>query len=222
MDFGLGLWQMTVFRFSTQCPFPGNIGWSGWVRRRHTCISRTLDQKYIVALWRLWGSRSLQVVRDDMYLIKHDLILKTFSGYRIFRGYKELCNAADKLPDVNHIVFVVSISIKRRLGDSLVTGIIDFSVRFMEWAESWMRILSEEMRHCSETTSHISWQNASRNIKNNQVREWSSSRWSGGLTWGWTRVWWMPSLLSESWVSGINIITISKSVPRTPHFAGIF
>ena len=29
------------------------------------------------------------------------------SGYRIFRGYKELCNAADRLPDVNHIVFVV-------------------------------------------------------------------------------------------------------------------
>ena len=29
------------------------------------------------------------------------------SGYRIFRGYKELCNAADRLPDVTHAVFVV-------------------------------------------------------------------------------------------------------------------
>ena len=28
-------------------------------------------------------------------------------GYRIFRGYKELCNAADRLPDVTHAVFVV-------------------------------------------------------------------------------------------------------------------
>jgi len=29
------------------------------------------------------------------------------SGYRIFRGYKEPCNAAERLPDVSHIVFVV-------------------------------------------------------------------------------------------------------------------
>jgi len=28
-------------------------------------------------------------------------------GYRIFRGYKELCNAAERLPDVTHVVFVV-------------------------------------------------------------------------------------------------------------------
>jgi hypothetical protein len=30
-----------------------------------------------------------------------------FLGYRIFRGYKELCNAAERLPDVTHVVFVV-------------------------------------------------------------------------------------------------------------------
>ena len=32
---------------------------------------------------------------------------KSVSGYRIFRGYKEPCNAAERLPDVSHIVFVV-------------------------------------------------------------------------------------------------------------------
>ena len=30
-----------------------------------------------------------------------------YAGYRIFRGYKELCNAAERLPDVTHVVFVV-------------------------------------------------------------------------------------------------------------------
>merc|ERR1719384_361424 len=33
--------------------------------------------------------------------------MKKSAGYRIFRGYKELCNAADRLPDVTHAVFVV-------------------------------------------------------------------------------------------------------------------
>jgi len=33
--------------------------------------------------------------------------MKKSAGYRIFRGYKEVCNAADRLPDVTHAVFIV-------------------------------------------------------------------------------------------------------------------
>ena len=43
----------------------------------------------------------------NLTLAKLSLELFTVSGYRIFRGYKELCNAADRLPDVTHAVFVV-------------------------------------------------------------------------------------------------------------------
>lgn len=49
--------------------------------------------------WCLPSSLTLYLQRPWPFLI--------ISGYRIFRGYKELCNAADRLPDVNHIVFVV-------------------------------------------------------------------------------------------------------------------
>jgi len=33
--------------------------------------------------------------------------MKKSAGYRIFRGFKEVCNAAERLPDVSHVVFVV-------------------------------------------------------------------------------------------------------------------
>jgi hypothetical protein len=35
-------------------------------------------------------------------------IILMFLGYQIFRGYKELCNAAERLPDVTHVVFVLN------------------------------------------------------------------------------------------------------------------
>ena len=44
------------------------------------------------------------------WIKKHNSLVNIFIsslGYRIFRGYKELCNAAERLPDVSHIVFVV-------------------------------------------------------------------------------------------------------------------
>ncbi len=41
-------------------------------------------------------------------------IISCFLGYRIFRGYKELCNAAECLPDVTHVVFVLNYFIVSR------------------------------------------------------------------------------------------------------------
>ncbi len=44
-------------------------------------------------------------------------IILLFLGYRIFRGYKELCNAAERLPDVTHVIFVLNYFIVSRLPD---------------------------------------------------------------------------------------------------------
>ena len=53
-----------------------------------------------------WNTRTLTT---SIFSIRVFAPTLTFvvAGYRIFRGYKELCNAADRLPDVTHAVFVV-------------------------------------------------------------------------------------------------------------------
>ena len=72
-----------------------------------THFSRLVLSKLCVT----YENRIIFILIQDIYIDSLSIFFPfqkpLLAGYRIFRGYKEVCNAADRLPDVTHTVFIV-------------------------------------------------------------------------------------------------------------------
>ena len=95
-----------------------------------------------------------------------------YAGYRIFRGYKELCNAAERLPDVTHVVFVVhgvgGIMDESTIGrnaaflrlenpsEIVCTHLLGFIKRFRKFPRNFNRVIARDavFEPCANISPH--------------------------------------------------------------------